>query len=324
MEKSAGRTIRLGLFVTLGAIIFTTAVYLLGQKQSLFSQTFTIRAVFGNVNGLQSGNNVRFSGITVGSVTDVSILNDTLIEVSMRIRESYRVHIKKNSIASVGTDGLMGNKLVNIIPGKGTADPVEDGYLIKSYSRIDTDAVLSTLNLTNENAAALTKNLVDLTNQIKSGPSTLNEVFYGADLRNDVVATIKNLRLTTEKTYEISRQLNAITRDLKEGQGTLGWLLTDTTSEAKITATLESLAKTGEHLQAVTDSLNVLIARMKEGEGTVSVLVNDTAVANDLKQTLNNLSQGSSSLQENLEALRYSWPFKKGFKKMEKEKKKNE
>jgi phospholipid/cholesterol/gamma-HCH transport system substrate-binding protein len=260
----------------------------------------------------------------VGSVTDVSILNDTLIEVSMRIRESYRVHIKKNSIASVGTDGLMGNKLVNIIAGKGADDPVEDGYLIKSYSRIDTDAVLSTLNMTNENAATLTKNLVDLSNQIKSGPSTVNEIIYGTELREDVVATIKNLRLTTEKTYEISRQLSAITRDLKEGQGTLGWLLTDTTSEVKITSTLENLEKTGEHLQAVSDSLNVLITRMKEGEGTVSVLVNDTAVANDLKQTLNNLNEGSSSLQENMEALRYSWPFKKGFKKMEKEKKKNE
>ncbi|MBX2962308.1 MAG: MCE family protein [Cyclobacteriaceae bacterium] len=322
MENTTGRTIRLGVFVTLGVIIFISAVYLLGQKQSLFSQTFTIRALFGNVNGLQTGNNVRFSGINVGSVTHVIILNDSLIEVRMRIRESFRPYIKKNAIASVGTDGLMGNKIVNIAPEKGTAEPVENDYLIKSYSRTDADAILSTLNITNENAALLTKNLVDLTNQIKDGEGILNDVFYSAEISHEVKSTITNLRLTSEKTYQITKQLAQLTHDLKDGEGTLGWLLTDTVSKQKITMTFEKLENTAGKLQAVTDSLNTLINQMKDGEGTVSVLVNDTILANDVKQTLHNLNEGTSSLQQNMEALRYTWPFKKGYKKLKKEKKK--
>jgi phospholipid/cholesterol/gamma-HCH transport system substrate-binding protein len=324
MEKSTYSTIRLGVFVTLGALIFTVAVYLIGQKQSLFSQTFTIRTVFGNVNGLQPGNNVRFSGITVGSVTAVTFLNDSLIEVRMRIRESYRTHIKKNAVASVGTDGLMGNKLINITTGKGFAEPVEDDYLIRSFSRIDTDAILSTLTTTSDNAALLTHNLVDLTNQIRTEQSTVHDLLYSTDMRDDIAHTLRNLRLTSEKTYDLTRQLNQIATDTRQGEGTLGWLLTDTTAATKITQTLSSLQQTGTQLQQVTDSLMVVIEKLKSGEGTASVLLNDTAVAHDLKQTLNNLNSGTSSLNQNLEVLRYSWPFKKGFKKMEQEQQKKE
>ncbi|MCU0357826.1 MAG: MlaD family protein [Cyclobacteriaceae bacterium] len=319
MDKSTGKTIRLGVFVTLGALIFTAGVYLIGQKQSLFSQTFTIRAVFGNVSGLQSGNNVRFSGINVGAVTSVTFINDSLIEVRMRIRESYRPYIKKNAVASVGTDGLMGNKLINISPGKGMADPVENEYMIHSYSRVDTDAIITTLNTTSDNAALLTHNLVELTNQIRSGKSTVHELLYGEEMRDEIMLTINNLRAASETANSITHQLNQVTRNIRQGEGTLGWLLTDTTAQEQISQTLQSLEQTGKNLQAITDSLTIVIETLKSGGGTASMLLNDTAAANDLKQTLENLNSGTTSLNNNLEALRYSWPFKKGIKKAEKE-----
>jgi len=322
MEKSTVSTIRLGLFVTIGALLFTAAVYMIGQKQSLFSETFTIRAFFSNVNGLQTGNNVRFSGINIGSVTAVTILNDSLIEVRMRIRESVRVYIKKNSIASIGTDGLMGNMLVNISPGKGESEPVVNDYLISSFSRIKTDDILNTLNLTNENAAKLTENLVEMTDKILHGKGTVTALLYSPEVQEEVALIIRNLRLTSEKTYSIAQELSTITKDINQGRGTLGWLLNDTTTQLKIEETLQTLALTGQHLQAVSDSLKVILTQIKEGEGTVSLLLNDSIVARDLKETIHNLNQGTSSLEENMDALKYSWPFKKGFKRQEKEKQK--
>lgn len=323
MDKSTITTIRLGVFVTLGAIIFTVAVYLIGQKQSMFSETFYIRAHFNNVNGLQAGNNVRFSGINVGSVTSVTILNDSLIEVKLRIKESVRPFIKMNSLASIGTDGLMGNMLLNIYPGKGNAPPVTDNYLIQSYSRIKTDDILNTLNVTNDNAAMLTHNLLEITEHIKSGSGTLSEILYDTGLRNNILFTAKNLRQTTEKTNLLLRQLNEVTREIQEGQGTIGWLLTDTLTEEQVKTTLAKLEHTGDHLQSVTDSIKVFIEKMKTGEGTVSALLYDTAVATDVRQAIHNLNKGTASFQENMEALKRNFLFRKHFRKQEKEKQKN-
>lgn len=319
MEKSTASTIRLGLFVTIGAIIFTTAVYMIGQKQSMFSETFTIRAFFNNVNGLQSGHNVRFSGITIGSVTSVTFLNDSLIEVKMRIRENVRMYIKKNSVASIGTDGLMGNMLVNIVPGKGESTPVENDQLITSFSRIRTDDILNTLNITNDNAARLTQNLVEMTDQILHGKGTVSSLLYNKELAEEITLTAHNLRIASEKTIAIAREVNKITQEVNQGRGTLGWLLKDTTAEQTIEKTLYSLELTAKHLQAVSDSLTMVLTQLKDGDGTLSVLLNDSAMAQDLKETIHNLNQGTTSLQENMDALKYSWPFKKGYKRQEKE-----
>jgi phospholipid/cholesterol/gamma-HCH transport system substrate-binding protein len=323
MEKSTSSTIRLGVFVTLGVIIFTVAVYMIGQKQSMFSETFFIRAHFNNVNGLQPGNNVRFSGINVGSVTSVTILSDSLIEVRVRIKESVRQHIKQNSLATIGTDGLMGNMLLNIYPGKGDAPPVVDNYLIQSYSRIKTDDILNTLNVTNDNAAMLTHNLLDITEHIKRGDGTLSEILYDTGLRNSILQTARNLRLTTEKTNSLLQQLNDITHNIRKGQGAIGWLLTDTLTEDQVRTTLTKLENTGDHLQSVTDSIKVFIEKMKTGEGTVSALLYDTAVATDIRQTIHNLNEGTAAFQENMEALKRNFLFRKYFRKQEKAQKEN-
>jgi len=136
MKTSGKRTLQLGFFVILSTVILVITVYLIGQKKAIISNTINLRVKFGNVNGLQAGNNVRLSGINVGSVLSVVIQNDSTIEVTMRIREDVRLHIKQNAIATRGTDGLMGNMLVNISPGKGDAQIVNDGDLLQTYSRI--------------------------------------------------------------------------------------------------------------------------------------------------------------------------------------------
>lgn len=322
MEKSTGTTIRLGIFVTLGVLIFTVAVYLIGQKQHMFSETFEIAAHFNNVNGLQRGNNVRFSGIDAGSVTEVNFLNDSVIEVRMRIKESLRQHIKKNALASIGTDGLMGNMIVNISPGKGQALPVENNSLIQSYSRIKTEDILNTLNVTNDNAAMLTHDLLDITQQIKTGKGTVSSILYDTMLRNEVMLTVKNLRLTAQKTHELVLELNTLTSEINQGRGTIGWLLNDTLTAYQVKNTLTKLQETGSKLQAVSDSINVVLHNMQQGKGALPLLVYDTAVAEDVRQSIHNIKEGTASFTENMEALKRSMFLRKYFKEQEKEKKK--
>ncbi|MBX2970716.1 MAG: MCE family protein [Cyclobacteriaceae bacterium] len=321
MEKSTGTTIRLGIFVILGVLIFTVAVYLIGQKQHMFSETFEIAAHFSNVNGLQRGNNVRFSGIDAGSVTEVNFLNDSVIEVRMRIKESLRQHIKQNALASIGTDGLMGNMIVNVSPGRGQAGPVENNSLIQSYSRIKTDDILNTLNVTNDNAAMLTHDLLEITQHIKTGKGTVSSILYDTTLRNEVLLTVKNLRLTAQKTNELVQELNSLTNEINQGRGTIGWLLNDTLTAYRVNTTLTKLQQTGTKLQSVSDSIQVVLHNMQEGKGALPLLVYDTAVAGDVRQSLHNIKEGTASFTENMEALKRSAFLRKYFKEQEKKKK---
>ena len=115
MKRTSGQKLRLGLFVTIGTVLFVSAVYLIGQRETMFKKTFIISSYFQNVNGLQRGNNVRFSGIDIGTVKAISMINDSTIQVDMNIQEDITAHIKKNAIATIGSDGLVGNMIVNIV-----------------------------------------------------------------------------------------------------------------------------------------------------------------------------------------------------------------
>ena len=142
---------KVGLFVIAGIIFLVFTLYMIGKNRNLFGSTFTIRALVSNVNGLVPGNNVRFKGIDVGTVKTIKVENDTAISIVMTIDKSIKRYLKKNAIASIGTDGLMGNKLININSQDGEALLIEEGDVIYSKKPIETDEMLRTLNTTNTN-----------------------------------------------------------------------------------------------------------------------------------------------------------------------------
>src|SRR5688572_3289491 len=117
MSKAVGYTIRLGVFVVLGGLFFIIGIYYIGKKQRLFSDVFKVHGIFSNVSGLQIGNNVRFSGINVGTVDNIIIINDTSVMVDMIIDSQTRKFIKQDAKAFIGSEGLMGNKIINITHG---------------------------------------------------------------------------------------------------------------------------------------------------------------------------------------------------------------
>ena len=162
MKKTDHQKIRLGLFIIIGSLFFLGAIYFVGNKQNLFGKTSNLKAIFDNVSGLQVGNNVRFSGIDIGTVKSIEMINDTTINVTMAIEDKMLTHIKKDAIATIGSDGLVGNMIINIIPGKGNAIAVIPEDIIPSYSKSSADEMLKTLNITNKNAALLTADLLKI------------------------------------------------------------------------------------------------------------------------------------------------------------------
>lgn len=318
MEKSTQRTARLGFLVILGAVIFTVTAYMIGQKQDMFRQTFVISVVFNNVNGLQQGNNVRFSGINVGTVLSVTIQSDSVIEVMMRIRESVRPFIKKDAVASIGSDGLMGNMLINISPGSPAATPVQDKDRLRSYSRIKTDDILETLNMTNENAAMLTHNLLEVTQQIKHGNGTLTYLLYDSVMRKDLTQSIRNLKVAVSQTNELLSEAQTIVKRVEQGKGVVGWLLTDTTTADHVRATLSNLDKTSSRITLASDSLQEFVSRLNRDPGLLNALMRDTTIKTDFQETLHNLNESSVKLNENMEAMRSHVLFRGYFKDKEK------
>src|SRR6187455_3578609 len=137
MRKESGFTWKLGIFVILGLVLFVSTIYFVGKQKNIFGNTFHLKALFKTVSGLKVGNNVRFSGINIGNVNEVELLTDTSVMVDLVIRKKYQEFIKTDARASIGSDGLMGDKVLTISPGTSSKEVIKDNAFIKSTSPIE-------------------------------------------------------------------------------------------------------------------------------------------------------------------------------------------
>lgn len=321
MEKTTTQKIKLGLFVILGLLIFILAIYFIGDKQKMFGKTEHLTAVFNNVNGLQLGNNVRYSGINVGTVRGIEMINDTVIRVDMIIDKDILHHIKKDAVATISSDGLVGNMIINIIPGLGTQVAVSPGEEIKSMNRIRTDDILNTLNVTNKNAALLTSDLLKITKEIKQGKGTLGLLVNDTVMGYDLKQSMNFLKLTTQGTSQSAMNLNNLINSLNDRDNVIG-VLKDTTVANKIKSVIVNLDQSSAEINKTVSNLNATILNVKDGKGAINYLSNDPKLVQKIDSTMTNINQASSRLNENLEALKHNFFFKGYFKKLEKEKKK--
>lgn len=317
MSKDAVKNIRLGIFVVAGTAFLISALYIIGNKQNLFGNTFRISAKFYNVSGLMSGNNVRFAGIDVGTVESVEIVNDSSVNVIMVIEKDIQPFIKKNAIASVGTDGLMGNRLVNINSTGNHATSVEEGDVLESLRPIEQDEMVRTLNETNENMKAITSNLRTITDRINS-KNTLWSILMDTVVAENVKSAIVNIKIASNSSAVLTGNLKNISEDIKNGKGSLGALITDTTLSGKINQVVIKLNSVSDSIAYITGDFSKIASRLEKGNGSIGVLLKDTSFVHNLNTSVNNINKSSVILNEDLEALRHSWPFKKYFRKKEK------
>lgn len=321
MGQETVRNIKVGLIVIIGTILLITALYIIGDKQNLFGATFRISAKFYNVNGLMPGNNVRLSGIDVGTVESVEIISDSSVNVVMLIEDRVRNFIRKNSVASVGTDGLMGNKLVNINSSKGYAESLKEGDVLQTLRPFETDEMFRTLNTTNENIKYITTDLKKITQKISS-PNTLWNILMDTAIAENVKETIVNIRITSNHSAIITGDLSSIVNDIKAGKGSIGTLLADTALSGRLDQTIVTIKQITDKMALITGDLSSVSERVKNGEGAIGTLLMDTMFDNNLNKSIENIKDGSQAFNENMEALKYSPLLQKYFKKKEKEKKK--
>ena len=318
MKQTTSQKIRLGLFVIIGLLIFIVAVYFIGDKQKMFGKTNHLKSVFNNVNGLQIGNNVRYSGVNSGTVRGINMINDSVIEVDMIIDKTLFGHIKKDAVAIIGSDGLVGSMIINIIPGKGAAPPVEPGDEIKSLNRIRTDEMLNTLGITNKNAAHLTKDLLEITSEITEGKGTVSLLIRDSLMARNLKETMLYLKITGKGTAESVTKLNNLIGSLDNKNNVIG-VLKDTAVAKNIKTIVQNLDKSSIEINKVVTNLNSTIANVKEGKGAINYLSNDPKLVLKIDSTMTNIKEASFRLNENMEALKHNFLFRGYFKKQEKD-----
>lgn len=293
------------------------SLYLIGSKQNLFSDTMSVFVKFNDVNGLIKGNNVRFAGIAIGTVKEVKISNDTIVIVELIIRQDATRYIRKGSIAEIGSDGLMGNKLINISTPDPSSPFVTAGDTIKTIMSVATDDMMRTLNTTNLNVLDITNNLKKVTKRLDESKA-MWDMLSDSSAAENIRTTLRNIEESSLRASQLTADAEFLLQEVKKGNGMAGKIMSD-----------EPMAKNFEdmiaNLKSATDTAKLALHHMHEfmedlniTPGPLGVLARDTVMADDMKGIFHELRSSTILLNENLKALRSNFLFRKYFKKQAK------
>lgn len=190
--------VRLGLFVAGGLMLFVIAIFLIGKQKNLFDPVFELTTTFNNVSGLQVGSNIRFSGINVGTVDNISIINDSTVRVNMLIKKEVKQFIKANSEVAISSDGLIGDRLLIITQGSADAPLVKVRQSLMSIEPIETDAIIASLQITAGNAEIISLQLAEIMLKINSGEGTLGRLIQDTTIAENFNQTMLNLKRSSK------------------------------------------------------------------------------------------------------------------------------
>jgi phospholipid/cholesterol/gamma-HCH transport system substrate-binding protein len=190
--------VRLGLFIAGGLMIFIVAVFIIGRQKNLFVPVYKLTSTFYNVSGLQVGNNIRFSGINVGTVDNIRIINDSTVQVDMLIQKNVQQFIKADCEATIGSAGLIGDRILIITQGGSDAALAKDGQQIVSKEPVETDAIMASLQATADNAAIVSFQLAEIMTKINSGNGTLGRFIQDSTIAENINQTIVNLKKSSQ------------------------------------------------------------------------------------------------------------------------------
>ncbi|GAB2700937.1 hypothetical protein GCM10027037_27410 [Mucilaginibacter koreensis] len=215
MKATSGQKIRIGIFVIAGLLILFLGIFLIGNQKSMFTSTFRVYGIFKNVNGLMVGNNVRFAGINIGVVESINIVTDSTVRVDLTINNNVKKFIKQDAKVAIGSDGLMGDKLVTISPGAGSTKVVNDGQHLVAVNPVDVDKIIARITKVADNAADLSESLSGIFKKVNTGKGTLGRLISNDKMARDLETTVASAKTTVRNVNTSTQTLN---EDLKAAQ----------------------------------------------------------------------------------------------------------
>lgn len=293
-------TLRLGIFVFIGLVLLFIIVFLVGERQSMFSKTMRIKATFGNIEGLRIGAPVRLSGINVGSVTNIEMKSDTSgkVDVEMKIESNVSRFLRANTKATIQTEGLVGNQFITLVISQSPAPQVKNGDYIEGIDPLGFSAVLQETQSTLENTREMTQYLAEIVAKVNEGEGSIGKLINDESLYNSA----NNLVLTAD------RSLTTLTTNLD----TLIFVVNSIGSEVE--TFLNDIDK------AVVE-INSIVTSAKSGKGVLGNLIMENSqmdtTINTILRNFVEISEetklSAARLAENMEALKHNWLFKSYF-----------
>lgn len=323
MANRSFDNIKLGTFVLGGLLVLVLLLYLIGRNEHLFGATYVMKARFYNAQGLMKGNNVRFSGIQVGTVRKITIEANTQIEVVMSIDKKMQQVIRKDAIVSIGTDGLVGDKVVDITPVSLSAGLAGDGDTLKTSASANLATMLDTLEHSNKDIAVVASELKIAAQRLNR--SAIWSLLEDRIIPADVKASLSNIRQASNRIAGMAGRLDQIVKDVQEGQGAAGMILKDSLLAGNIRLAGAKIQSASETADSLMEGLKNIAAGLQDGvtkkNGTVHALLYDTAILQKLNTSLDNIQKGTNGFNQNMEALKHNFLLRGYFRKQEKQQK---
>jgi len=321
MANHTENNTKLGMFVFAGLMVLILTFYMIGKNLSMFGSNFELKARFSDSNGLLAGNNVFYSGIQAGTVKSIAILNDTTIELTLLIDVKLKPFIHKNAIVSIGTEGLMGNKIVQIFPQKGAGSNVEDGTLLSGRKTANMDDMMQTLSRTSQNIEGISKALRETVIEINE--SSVLELLKDKKTGPNLRSTLMNINETSIHANELSQNLNELVMQVKKGKGGAGLLLSDTGFAANLNKAVTKISSASDHANNLAAQLDQIMKGANQKNGFLGFLLKDSLFVKRLNTSMDNIEKGTDGFNQNMEALKHNFLLRGYFKKLEKKKAKN-
>lgn len=311
------QNMKLGAFVLLGLILFAIALFYIGSESTFFNKTFNVSAVFRNIEGLKEGDKVWLSGVKIGTVKHVQIVAEGRVVVAMSLRDKQNEFIKKDATAFVGSDGLVGNKIVVIRPGNANT-VIQDNDTINTFSPTDTQELINIAKDVGSNTRSLTDDLKLITARINKGDGIVGELLNDGPLSNDLRLAISSLRSAGENTNQATERLRLMFDEINKGDGLMAKLISDSSYAETFEQALANVAEAGKNSKDMTEDLKEVISKLNTKNNAIGVLLSDTTFANKLRETLENAESASIKLDENMEAMQHNFLLRGYFKKQKK------
>jgi phospholipid/cholesterol/gamma-HCH transport system substrate-binding protein len=237
----------------------------------------------------------------------------------MAIQEKDSQFIRKDVVATLGSDGLIGNSIISLVGGSSQFPQIEDGDILKSGASGGMEQMIGLLKENGDNLSVITKNFAQLSQQMVDGKGTIGALMTDDAIATDLKTSVSSLSQVMVQANQAINNLNVLTQKLNSDKGLVHDLTTDTKVFASLRESAMQLQGVTQTASALMENLNKASSRLNDKDNALGVLTNDPAAANEIKQILKNLNTSTQKLDENMEALQSNFLFKGFFKKRAKE-----
>jgi phospholipid/cholesterol/gamma-HCH transport system substrate-binding protein len=301
-----------GLFVFIGLLFLMGGILIVGDLHETFKNKMKIVSLFDDVGGLKKGNNVWFSGVKIGTVSNLDFFGESQVEVSMKIDSKIRKYIRKDARVKISSDGFIGNKILVIYGGTSEAAEVEEGDTLVVEKTFTTEDMINTLQENNKNLLVITTDIKSISKKLAAGEGTIGKLLNETSVYENIDAATVSLKSASEKAQLLVNSLAVFSAGLNK-KGTLANELTTDT------IVFNAVKASAFQLQQIADTASVFISNLKQAGSNqntpIGILLYNEESGTRLKETIKNLESSSQKLNEDLEAVQHNFLLKGFFKK---------